>query len=414
MSLERAFEETLDEGVVSDSSNESVTDSQNDASLEIGFEGPEKNLQIVFEPKHENLNDYQPLRLISRERWQDMLDLTSCKILSVLRGERCDAYVLSESSLFVYDDRVILKTCGTTKLLHGIDDIVAIGAMCGLQMCSLLYSRKNFTFPEMQEGPHISFKSEVAFLDDRFADNRSVVVAGPEIAASDHWCFYFVNFVSDGFEKSDNGLFFEVKMHELHPDHAALFYNRSGVSGRDITIQSGISDLIPGQVTDEHVFTPCGYSMNGVVGNWYSTVHVTPESHCSYASFETNVPLTCYSALLNKVLAVFRPASFTVTLAANSARNCAPSIGIESGYVMTCSPSVFVLGGTLPVVMQSYAVANALSHPLFLQSQKRLYGKYKKEQYATNKNVATDKIFCGSPIYSQSPIFRELEVVTEN
>jgi S-adenosylmethionine decarboxylase len=81
---------------------------------------------------------------------------------------------------------------------------------------------------------------------------------------------------------------------------------------------------------DAYLFTPCGYSANGVVpapnasaddkGNrpaHYWTVHVTPEPICSYASFETNVPSgqngRQTSDIIEHVVNIFRPGRFTVT-----------------------------------------------------------------------------------------------------
>lgn len=38
----------------------------------------------------------------------------------------CDALVLSELSLFVYDDGLMIKTCGTTSLLHILPRVLEI------------------------------------------------------------------------------------------------------------------------------------------------------------------------------------------------------------------------------------------------------------------------------------------------
>lgn len=59
--------------------------------------------------------------------------------------------------------------------------------------------------------------------------------------------------------------------------------------------------LFPGAKIDEFGFDPCGYSMNGIIGDAFFTIHITPQPEQSYASFETNAPLTDYTELLHKV-----------------------------------------------------------------------------------------------------------------
>ena len=57
-------------------------------------------------------------------------------------------------------------------------------------------------------------------------------------------------------------------------------------SAKQTTIACGISSLLPKATVDDFVFDPCGYSMNGLEGSAFSTIHVTPQQDCSYASLE--------------------------------------------------------------------------------------------------------------------------------
>jgi hypothetical protein len=49
----------------------------------------------------------------------------------------------------------------------------------------------------------------------------------------------------------------------------------------------------------------------------YITIHVTPQPECSYVSFESNVPQESYHDLIEKVLEVFNPGQFLMTIFAN-------------------------------------------------------------------------------------------------
>lgn len=83
------------------------------------------------------------------------------------------------------------------------------------------------------------------------------------------------------------------------------------------TIESGIKDLCPGAIIDPRAFEPCGYSMNAVLFRSYTTIHITPESGSSYASFETNQKVGSYKALISNVIRTFRPKRFVMTLMAD-------------------------------------------------------------------------------------------------
>ncbi|KAM9916916.1 hypothetical protein OXX80_013425, partial [Metschnikowia pulcherrima] len=90
------------------------------------FEGPEKLLEVWFWPAPEAIPEgisKEGLRAIPLEKWKAILDLVNCKVLSMKSSPAVDAYLLSESSLFVFPHKMILKTCGTTTTLACIDEI---------------------------------------------------------------------------------------------------------------------------------------------------------------------------------------------------------------------------------------------------------------------------------------------------
>lgn len=52
------------------------------------------------------------------------------------------------------------------------------------------------------------------------------------------------------------------------------FYKTEGVTARDTTNNSGIAKLLPGSIIDDYQFEPCGYSMNGLLKQWYWTIRI--------------------------------------------------------------------------------------------------------------------------------------------
>jgi len=109
-------------------------------------------------------------------------------------------------------------------------------------------------------------------------------------------------------------------MFDIAPEVARLFFKDPVrfPTDSDVTRAAGIHALLPGSAIQEFAFEPCGYSMNGLLYDAYWTIHITPESHCSYASFETNIRMTHFGPLVKAVLAIFRPARFTMTLFADT------------------------------------------------------------------------------------------------
>lgn len=303
-----------------DDETSSTQSESSDVVLPNTFEGPEKNLEIDFVPGVGHANGF---REVARADLDAMLDAGKCEILSKTSNEHIDAYVLSESSMFVYSHKVVMKTCGTTTLLKCLPFVIKYAEQLGLVIAWVSYSRKNYLFPEEQKYPHTSFQTEVGFLNSFFPDG-SAHVLGP--LTHDHWYIY----VWDAEEHSEDmkaaaippqvaqpESTLHVLMQDMHPAVAKQFFKSGDVTSRQMTIESGIRDLVPGAVLDDFAFDPCGYSMNGILFDAYYTIHITPESHCSYVSFETNARLRSYESLLKNVIRCFRPAKYSVSVYAD-------------------------------------------------------------------------------------------------
>ena len=387
-----------------------------------------------------------------------MLDLVNCKILSVLESEHVDGYLLSESSMFVWPHKLVLKTCGTTTLLCGLPRMLEIAALeagfphvpanllKGTPVAAtpyrVFYSRKNFLYPNQQRGPHRCWRDEVRFLDKLFLGGSAYMIGKMN---GEHWYLYITGpdtqltppsspdtelpytetkFLSVprgkciGVDEEQEDETLEILMTDLDEKNARQFYledasavaegryfqqfrkarknaiaalgevngmkpvyagndnnnNKDGCShatddadfdvfeqtssdhsgfssddegshalpeelsteghalGTVVAETCGLADVYPtfkypDAIIDSYLFTPCGFSANGVVpapnassdnsATHYFTVHVTPEPQCSYASFETNVPMRQSGRqtadLVEQVVKIFRPGRFSVT-----------------------------------------------------------------------------------------------------
>lgn len=439
-------------------SSDSFLDTSDDQPMEPGsFEGPEKLLEIHFAPHMQDVQHIRTplnnnnafigvegeeerygLRIIPKVVWEEMLDIVQCKVLHSIHHPTVDAYVLSESSFFVFPHKLILKTCGTTTLLMALPKILEFAQdWCGLlhspsssgaemkeeedqqqqQPYRVFYSRKKFLFPEKQVHVHREWKDEVEFLDRHFNSGSAYTIGKVN---GDHWCLYvtapFLGYpcnsnkevkgdetamenLPEEDDTTQGGLFgfpptrplsrasssrsssasttdesesedtptttttqgadgedydqtIEILMTDLNPKAMQKFYHHanknqpSGSEGGEVVDQqTGLATLFPEAEIDSFLFTPCGYSANallkqssstGAGAGKYFTIHVTPEPVCSYASFETNIPVRLSSSskthhlsakgtapetvqeLIQRVVTIFQPGNLTVTIFASA------------------------------------------------------------------------------------------------
>ncbi|KAL3759565.1 hypothetical protein ACHAWU_000864 [Discostella pseudostelligera] len=322
------------------------------------FEGPEKTLEVVFR-KIAGIDDDEAclsdssssgyggtaiapdepihrtgLRTLARADLDRICMRARCTILSRVSNRYLDAYVLSESSLFVYPHMIVLKTCGTTTLLRCVATLIELGRKIGLEIDWLGYNRKNFSFPGDQMFPHGSFHQELDYLYshrtlcDRLDGDGYTL--GP--VTSDHWFVFVADHTKRCDLENDTDRVLNIMMFDIDQDVARKFYfdqyqSRIGPDeteeeatkriSMEQTKSAGIDSLIPGATIDPRAFEPCGYSMNAILFHSYSTMHITPEEGSSYASFETNQKLKNYTSLISNVVRAFRPKRFVMTLMAD-------------------------------------------------------------------------------------------------
>jgi len=156
-----------------------------DADLDV-FEGPEKKLEVFFHPPDAATG----LRSFGADDWTEVLAAASCSILHVESNAQFDAYLLSESSLFVYPHKAVLKTCGTTTLLLVMPKLLALAKQIGAPLSHVHYSHLRYKYPHLQLYPHASFDEEKACLSRALEGHAADVAAsilGPEGGAAACW-----------------------------------------------------------------------------------------------------------------------------------------------------------------------------------------------------------------------------------
>nr|GEV62435.1 S-adenosylmethionine decarboxylase proenzyme [Tanacetum cinerariifolium] len=305
----------------------------------IGFEGYEKRLEITFfEPSIFADPEGKGLRALSKAQLDEILTPAECTIVSSLKNEDVDSYVLSESSLFVFAYKIVIKTCGTTKLLLSIPAILKLAESICLTVRSVRYTRGSFIFPGAQTFPHRSFSEEVSVLDGHFEklglSSKAYVMGGFD--KPQKWYVYSAS--AGPVPDRDQVYTLEMCMTNLDRERASVFYKTQWSSAETMTNDSGIRMILPKSNICDFEFDPCGYSMNAIEDAAISTIHVTPEDGFSYASFEAvgydlNDGL---EQLVQRVLACFEPGEFSIAVGAAVAsksleKTCA--IDVE-GYIL--------------------------------------------------------------------------------
>ncbi|MDG1752041.1 MAG: adenosylmethionine decarboxylase [Thalassotalea sp.] len=253
------------------------------------FEGSEKKAEVVVNSQNLSL-----LNDISNTFWQELVECCNAQILSSIENEHCKAFLLSESSLFVWHDRFLILTCGVTQLVKSVEYFIK--NIQAKDIAHVTYQRKNEYFSNAQLS---SFGDDIHLLS-QYLTGKAYRFG--EMYSHHNYVFHQDN----GFQAQPDDITYELLAYQIS-EEASKLLTTHGLSAEKIREFFCIDDLLPDFIIDDFVFDPFGYSLNAIKGEDYFTIHVTPQAGSSYVSFESSLDLITMAA---KIIAILKPASF--------------------------------------------------------------------------------------------------------
>lgn len=251
------------------------------------FEGSEKKAEIIVNGE---------INLLERSDafWAQLVERANATILSSISNTKVKAYLLSESSLFVWEDRILLITCGQTTLINAIKFFV--DELGQDNIAQVIFQRKNEYFSHMQP---TTFYDDIKVLEEKF-DGVALRMGNMD----DH--HNFIYHLDKVYSPNPSDHTFEFLMYEIS-EQARSFLMREDLTSDEIRNFLKLDIILPGFEIDDFVFQPYGYSLNAIKDDCYLTIHITPQEVSPYVSFETDTDIRVHIATL---LEVFNPVSY--------------------------------------------------------------------------------------------------------
>ncbi|WP_022942368.1 hypothetical protein [Psychromonas hadalis] len=245
------------------------------------YEGTEKRLEITCK---RNLLEFDNFF------WQAMVKQAGAYIISQVENEQLKAFLLSESSLFVWKNRLLLITCGETHLLQAV--LYFQKRVQRSDITSLLFQRHQNHQPNRQKS---NFQQDSLQLQRQLQGD------------SHHWS---ENYCGDIFLFGNNQQPHSTKnilmLHDLKGTFFECLQQRK-VDAKTVALQLKLATYFNHFTIDQYSFEPKGYSLNAIDGQDYFTLHLTPEKQSSYISFESNLQNNQVTKFHQHLIKLFSP-----------------------------------------------------------------------------------------------------------
>ncbi len=258
------------------------------------FEGAEKKVEIVVS------EDCWPLTNRPREYWVELVHACGATILSEVENQDAKAFLLSESSLFVWKDRVLMLTCGQTRLVESV--LLFLKKFGTENIESIVFQRKNEYRSRLQPSDFRDDVEKIRTLVDGVALRFGKI----------HGHYNLLFYLNRHFHPSEADTTTEFFMYDISAS-SGKFLTQSGLRAQDIRSYFKLENIFEDFIIDDFAFQPYGYSLNAIKDDLYYTIHVTPQETSPYVSFETNIRMGfIIEKILHHFIDIFEPGSFDV------------------------------------------------------------------------------------------------------
>ena len=211
------------------------------------FEGSEKKVEMVIAPEAGSL------RTLGKGFWAGMVAKAQAEILDTISNEHCDAYLLSESSLFVWHDRFLMLTCGATTLVDAT--LLFLDHFPLKHILFASFQRKNEYLSHLQKS---SFEEDIERLSQRL---KGVAFRLGHLDSHHNYVFHMDKpYQPDADDNTSELLMYHIK------GKNADYLRGEGQTVEGIRSLLRLDEILPGFEISDWLFEPFGYSLNAIKG----------------------------------------------------------------------------------------------------------------------------------------------------